>query len=486
MAPIDTMVAGMEKQLSAHSDYGSALSAHSRTDQPIVEWPSNLNPADDSLSFNQFPMTISSSASFSEQDRQDVSHSNMQPWQQQQRDSIQRTASSISRGVPGNMPRVQPSEEQQRKRQLEVSSAPQTKVQQNSASQQKRQALSKLSQAVHNEIKDSSNQVDLEQVLLRILAGPSGAEELEDSSDPSHTSKVFVSKKEAIKAAQLLSTIIKQSPGSAYSHPRKPTQGFNTNTLKCPHCSYTVARPCDLKKHMKRHEKPYGCTYPKCHKRFGAKSDWKRHENSQHFQLEAFRCSLASPTPPSTDCAAHFFRAEQFKTHLLTSHKLAASAIDELVRSNRIGKNCQGQFWCGFGCGIVELREKRNAAWDERFDHIAGHFEREGRGIEVWVCVGEGRGRGELGRERERYVFEEDGGRDVPSPPPPAPPVSLKRGAGVEEIDLRSSQRQRMDDQDDGPGVTVIARYCVSRSEEYEIRQLTWYSVTAEMGRTIA
>jgi hypothetical protein len=32
---------------------------------------------------------------------------------------------------------------------------------------------------------------------------------------------------------------------------------------------------CEWKKHIKaRHAKPYGCAYPKCHKRFGAKSDW--------------------------------------------------------------------------------------------------------------------------------------------------------------------------------------------------------------------
>lgn len=467
MAPIDTMVSGMEKQLSAHSDYGSALSAHSRTDLPIVEWPSNLNPADDSLSFNQFPMTLSSSTSFSDQDSQDMSHSNMQHWQQQQRGSMQRIASSMSRGVLGNVPHVG---DQQKKRQLEVSSAPHTKVQQNSASQQKRQALSKLSQAVHNEIRDSSNQVDLEQVLLRILAGPSETEEVEDSSSPSHSSKVFVSKSEAIKAAQLLSTIIKQSPGSAYSHPRKPTQGFNTNTLKCPHCPYTVARPCDLKKHMKRHEKPYGCTYPKCHKRFGAKSDWKRHENSQHFQLEAFRCSLPSPTP-NTDCAAHFFRAEHFKSHLVSSHKIPPSAIDGHVRRNRIGKNCQGQFWCGFERKIVELKEKRNAAWDERFDHIAGHFEREGRGIEEWVCVEEGRGKGELGRERERYVFEEDGRGEAPPPSPPMETPShgivRKRGASEELVGKQKNARfeavpeMHHDAQDMAPRDGI--RYCVSR-----------------------
>ncbi|KAH5065275.1 hypothetical protein HBI26_200150 [Parastagonospora nodorum] len=446
VAPIDTMIAGMEKTLSAHSDYGSALSAHSRTDQPIIQWPSKLNPADDSLSFNQFPMAMSSSTSSSDQDRQNVSHGNMQYWQQQQRGSMQRTVSSVSHGMARDVPHVQSPGEQQKQRPLNVSCAPHTKVQQNSASQQKRHALSKLSQAVHNEIKDSSNQVDLEQVLLRILAGPSEAEEVEDSSSSSHNStKVFVSKSEAIKAAQLLSTIIKQSPGSAYSHPRKPTQGFNTNTLQCPHCTYTVARPCDLKKHMKRHEKPYGCTYPRCHKRFGAKSDWKRHENSQHFQLEAFRCSLPSPTSPTTDCAAHFFRPEQFKTHLLTSHKLATSSIDEYVRRNRIGKNCQGQFWCGFEKRIVELKEKRNAAWDERFDHIAAHFEREEKSIEDWVCVEEGRKKGVLGKERERYVFDEEEKAEVPIPPPPMETPShvvvRKRRASEELVGTQKKAR---------------------------------------------
>jgi hypothetical protein len=46
-----------------------------------------------------------------------------------------------------------------------------------------------------------------------------------------------------------------------------------------------------FRKHMKRHQKPYACTrVPGCDKRFGSKSDWKRHENDQHIQLQFWRC----------------------------------------------------------------------------------------------------------------------------------------------------------------------------------------------------
>ena len=39
----------------------------------------------------------------------------------------------------------------------------------------------------------------------------------------------------------------------------------------------------------------YKCTFPHCHKRFADRELWKRHENSQHVQLDVYRC----PCPAS-------------------------------------------------------------------------------------------------------------------------------------------------------------------------------------------
>ncbi|KAF2035962.1 hypothetical protein EK21DRAFT_43742, partial [Setomelanomma holmii] len=311
-----------------------------------------------------------------------------------------------------------------------ISNAPQTKA------EQQRQALSKLSRAMTNEMDGSSpsGTVDLEALVLSVLSQTTGADQDdEDQPDARATSansrakrerKVTLTKSEAIKALQGISNLIKQSPGSAFSQPRKPIRGFPSDPKVCSICQYAVARPCDLKKHMKRHDKPYGCTYPKCHKRFGAKSDWKRHENSQHFQLEAFRCGRPS-TKTGQPCGEHCFRINAFKLHLKDLHNLDNEEEQEQeAKRRRIGKNCQQQFWCGFCNNIIRLDEKRNAAWDERFDHIAQHFEKEKRSIEEWVCAEENKTKKELLKDMDRYVFDDEdergaGANRVPLPPPP-------------------------------------------------------------------
>lgn len=191
-------------------------------------------------------------------------------------------------------------------------------------------------------------------------------------------------------------------------HPRSPRSPERSATLtstssvqqKCPveDCNFT-GRPCDLNKHLKRHVKPYGCTYPKCFKKFGAKSDWKRHENSQHFQQETFRCDLRNS---DKTCGLHYYRAAQFENHIKHEHKsVRAEQIQSTIERCKIGRNCQGQYWCGFCGEIKKLNTIRNHAWDERFDHIAHHFERDEpkKHIGDWVCVEENRTKRELKQE---------------------------------------------------------------------------------------
>ncbi|ROV96243.1 hypothetical protein VMCG_07671 [Cytospora schulzeri] len=142
-----------------------------------------------------------------------------------------------------------------------------------------------------------------------------------------------------------------------------------------PNCGKVFPRPCELKKHQKRHEKPYGCTYPKCSKRFGSKNDWKRHENSQHHQLELWKCSEQSKTDPNEPCARACHRREQFKIHLSRDHDIGDPAMVDLkLDSCRVGRNCESRFWCGFCKKVVEIREGGLKAWMERFNHIDDHF----------------------------------------------------------------------------------------------------------------
>jgi len=141
---------------------------------------------------------------------------------------------------------------------------------------------------------------------------------------------------------------------------------------------------------MKRHERPYGCTFLTCNKTFGSKNDWKRHENSQHFQLETWRCD--EERPEGGACAKVCYRKQTFQEHLGKEHQISdEDAVKNKLEACRIGRNCQARFWCGFCTKLIELKKKGLDAWTERFDHIDDHFMgRHGltkQGIQDWIPV---------------------------------------------------------------------------------------------------
>lgn len=123
---------------------------------------------------------------------------------------------------------------------------------------------------------------------------------------------------------------------------------------------------------MDKHERPYGCTFLPCGKTFRSKKDWKRHENSQHFQFEAWRCDLKRPE--GGDCAKVCYRRQSFQEHLGKEHLLTEKVVLDKQESCRIGRNGQSRFWCGFCVRLVDLRKRGLDAWTERFDHIDDHF----------------------------------------------------------------------------------------------------------------
>ncbi|KAK0728598.1 hypothetical protein B0T26DRAFT_178543 [Lasiosphaeria miniovina] len=144
------------------------------------------------------------------------------------------------------------------------------------------------------------------------------------------------------------------------------------NTVPCPTCGKSFQRPCELKKHEKRHIKPYACTFPRCGKSFGSKNDWKRHENSQHFQLEVWRCDMKSN---NEECGRVCHRRETLKLHLEKDHEITDQKnIEEKWNSCRIGRNCETRFWCGFCEKTIEFKNNGAFAWTERFDHIDDHY----------------------------------------------------------------------------------------------------------------
>jgi len=134
-----------------------------------------------------------------------------------------------------------------------------------------------------------------------------------------------------------------------------------------------------IRKHKKRHTRPYGCTYTACLKRFGSKNDWKRHENTRHYQIEAWRCQEPSARSKINQCAKVFYRRELYQAHLKDHHGIGDDTeIRKRSQENRIGRNGQSGFWCGFCRMIVTLKTRGLEAWDERFNHIdREHFNNE-------------------------------------------------------------------------------------------------------------
>lgn len=124
---------------------------------------------------------------------------------------------------------------------------------------------------------------------------------------------------------------------------------------------------------------------------FGSKNDWKRHENSQHFQLELWKCGVIPPKASGL-CGKLSFRRESHTTHLRNVHNITdRNEITIRTKAAHIGRNNFKTFWCGFCPAIpgqdsprgrvVSLVKRGLDGWDERFDHLGNHFITDGLSI---------------------------------------------------------------------------------------------------------
>ena len=196
---------------------------------------------------------------------------------------------------------------------------------------------------------------------------------------------------------------------------------------------------------MKRHERPYGCTFLTCNKTFGSKNDWKRHENSQHFHLETWRC--AEQKPEGGACAKVCYRRLSFQEHLKKEHDISNDDnIKAKLEACRIGRNGQERFWCGFCNKLVELRRKGSEAWTERFDHIDDHF--MGRhnfskqSIQDWIPVDSDKPKGDGEIDSPLSGGSPTGveSQDPVSVVSPAASSSNPKGSSAEAIHAEGSQ----------------------------------------------
>lgn len=236
---------------------------------------------------------------------------------------------------------------------------------------------------------------------------------------------------------------------------------------------------------MKRHERPYGCTFLTCNKTFGSKNDWKRHENSQHFQLETWRCDIEKPE--GGVCAKVSYRRQTFQEHLKIQHAMSDPDVIKIKgEACRIGRNCQARFWCGFCKKLIDLKKKGLDAWIERFDHIDDHFMgRKGmkkQSIRNWIPVDGDKPKGGIaspnsfGGNSPKHGHDEVSGDSI--------------SESVENQTSTSKKREHSDDENERPRKyskrTEIV-YCVSFISRESMLLFAWltdiFSVNVKMTR---
>jgi hypothetical protein len=188
----------------------------------------------------------------------------------------------------------------------------------------------------------------------------------------------------------------------------------------------------EIKKHMKRHSKPYGCTFDKCYRQFGSKSDWIRHETKRHSLQECWRCVLHNPriAPGLQPCRRLFWSRQQFVTHLGETHKLTKENQPEeftsQITKQHINNNFQPQYWCGFCKNIIRLpvTAKGKEGIHERCSHVADHITDEGRCMDDWIpahgILSRGKLRAKFPPRQGQIPDEEDEEDDDDASPLPA------------------------------------------------------------------
>ena len=233
--------------------------------------------------------------------------------------------------------------------------------------------------------------------------------------------------------------------------------------VKCHLCGKFKARRSDLKKHMKRHEKPYGCTFQGCFKKFGSKNDWKRHEHGQHEQQECWTCIGDSYASNLLGCFEAFPKQQDYREHLRTHHCIRQKAEEDLrVRGGRVAKRSQGRYWCGFCSNIITTGLRGIPGENSRFDHIGNHFN-DSKDIMDWIELGaKGKTKQQVydaqNNQRDRHtatigvrgtrqvVEEDDEDGDDDTTPSMSTNSSLSPDTQLEAVEHRRTQSQTASD----------------------------------------
>ncbi|KAI6826362.1 hypothetical protein KC332_g8743 [Hortaea werneckii] len=179
-----------------------------------------------------------------------------------------------------------------------------------------------------------------------------------------------------------------------------------------PGCGKRKKRECDLRKHRKRHSRPYGCTFADCWKRFGSRNDWKRHENSQHFLIDQWRCDMI--IEGNHKCGSLFQSDDAMRKHLIAQHTRAlqleasrkGNPLQRLVTLKaehmHIGREAHHFYWCGFCDRLIAPVKEAPNAWEDRFRHVGDHYDKENKHVDDWICVQANRRKGDISKPDRR------------------------------------------------------------------------------------
>lgn len=252
-----------------------------------------------------------------------------------------------------------------------------------------------------------------QQELSKLIKGPSRATVKSESSyaqTPSRESTKVQHQRQISSSSDATHSVADSSPAAPQQAIKSVTQAAakraaaNKPNATCPECGKEVGRESDLKKHMKRHTKPYGCIWDGCGKAFGSKNDWKRHEATHGHVEGGWRCDGrhggGCQAWFALDFRPHEESAQQYALHLVDSG-VAPHAVQEVMSRCFINKAHKGAFWCGFCNVVVQLTVGEEGQWtEERISHIDRHFMKDepARRHSEWKeCNGNGATKQNLG-----------------------------------------------------------------------------------------
>jgi hypothetical protein len=134
-----------------------------------------------------------------------------------------------------------------------------------------------------------------------------------------------------------------------------------------------------------------------CQSTFTSKNEWKRHVSTQHIKLGFWRCDMCLPNDPNNIVYNDFNRKDLFTQHLRRMHAthqytlaVQSAVAAQLNAENQIlisdeailahQDRCHRQLRSNpprSGCLFCSRTFSGDSGWDERMEHVGGHFEQE-------------------------------------------------------------------------------------------------------------